>query len=1348
MKFHCTLVCSPGSRRQGPPLELTVEAPEKSSGADLGAHLARQFKTGQIMVDGRDIATLHVGVPPLCNGAVLVDGQEASGKVRRRPPGEEPRLALAVHSGAGAGTLMPLRRGSYIIGRSCRGILIADPELSREHARIDVGDTDIMIVDLDSANGVHVDGERVRHALVSTASSIRCGNSTMSLMFMNQPENALSDAGTSTQEALIVPGVADNNNRGMLILAAAVPLAIGIGLAVVTGMWMFLAFAGASAVSVLIPLATGQRQRRELTEAVAAAVDRDRNRRQRSGPSLALLVLAATHTSPRKTGPTGSGVWLRLGQAAMPANVRVEPAGRSVAIPSAGVVPVTLDPAVRLTTFQGPGTVSDGLVRSLLMQLGGYPSAYGTRIHVHGEPNRLPLAARYLPDVTLTASAADALRILGSGSGPVHTRGVFLLLGTPGDGAGDDALRDAALAHGWQVLHFPPAEGPASSRDIELTERQAILRRGQDDISFVPDLAQEEAFDAFFRRSAGSSAVAGRQEPAVPENCTLQDVLPLSAEETAVRWKYGAEQPALRIPLGLGATGPRYLDLQADGPHLLVAGTTGSGKSELLRTLTLALALSYPPDRVNFLFVDFKGGSGLGPLTDLVHCVGMVTDLSGHELERTLVSLRAEVRQREQILATVEAPDLTSYRNSQAGLSTPLPHLVIVIDEFRMLVDEAPEALRELMRIASIGRSLGIHLVMATQRPQGALTADIRANVTSSIALRVQSDMESTDIINTKAAATIGVNVPGRAFLARGMEAPQEFQTASLSPLPSRPAPTTTKVALAIHALGSRTTGSSLPVGVAGQTPAQAAAPLVRLVQELWRERDGTVQRSPVAPPLPPVLPAPLDLPAPYRNPRPEPGAGSDQAWCLELGLMDLPDKQKVQPLTWIPAQDSHLGLIGSPVSGVAETLEFAATGIIGRSSDTHAYILDADGTLRHLAGHARVGAHVGMHDLRRGARVLERLKQEVAERLARGRGQESGPLLVLVISGWGSWLSAFRSGPLAWAEDLVQDVARDGRRAGLVVLITGDRELVSSRLFASLPNRIYFPTGSNMDSRIAWPRMPVTAEVKSRGVAFGSLAGGGPAVSQLYSLALPRPQIHEPPSVPDPQATRPFRVEPLPALIPAAKVNPAAGGGYLSGGSHVKVPPGANPTAPGQVVIGVGGDELAPLSCRLPRAGVLTVLGGPSTGKTNFLRAVPLMNPASSAWLTPEEGADPAEFWQQALSRARAADLPADAVVLVDDADRLADGALRHLSDLHDLGHSVILTAGYSPLLLQRLPLVMTSRSAGTGLLLSPRSLSDGDIFGVRFELDSHSPPGRGILICGGSTARVQTGLAPSRAQ
>ncbi|MEW1806139.1 FtsK/SpoIIIE domain-containing protein [Pseudarthrobacter sp. NPDC080039] len=1362
MTLNCTLVGGPASPRVGPPLELSIDAPPGTEGSAIHEQLVRKFGAGTVTVGGKDLCGLVVGVAPLVEAAILVDGGSAPLRPRRQPGGGSGSyLVLTIDSGAAAGTAVPLRRGSYTIGRSGTSIAIPDPELSREHARLVVGETDIVLIDLESANGTFVNGERIRSAEVSTASRIRCGESNFSLTFSDLPGQVLAEAGRSVAEPIVVSGRIDTPNRAVFLVTAVLPLAIGVLLAVFTGMWMFLAFSAASAVSLVVPALGNHRQRRALSAAVRAAVEEDKTRRRRCGPPLSMVALAAHQRkeTPAK-GSEGGGVWLRLGEAEQAPNIRIEPAPNPSAIPPAGHLPVLLDPGRPLTTLSGSRAATDGVLRCLLMQLTGYPQAAGTHVVIHGKPGSLPLTARYLPGVTLTATIDAALCAVQSSRPPGWGHAVLLIRGEALAAEADGVIRDAGVRHGWQVLHFLQDLGKDPSSDVHLSGGTPAVMLNGGATAFVPDLVPEEVFAAYCRRLAGGHPPDKEQVNSVPAACSLAEVLPLAAGPTAERWEANELSDGLVVPLGLGASGPKLLDLQADGPHLLVAGTTGSGKSELLRSLTLALALSYPPERVNFFFIDFKGGSGLGPLSGLVHCVGVQTDLSAADMDRTLTSLRAEVRLREMRLSAARVPDISAYRLTAAAKEFVLPNLVIVIDEFRMLVDDAPEVLRELLRIAATGRSLGIHLVMATQRPQGALTADIRANVTSSIALRVQSDMESVDIIHSKEAAAIGVDAPGRAFLARGTEPAEEFQGASLASIPGG-----RDSAVTVHRTTDYLCRETDRTGgpASALTPVQAAEPLATMVRSLCSAQERQSPRRPVAPPLPEELGEPAsDGPGPApahggssRGVQMEPRAGQ-----VRLGLMDLPAKQQVEPLAWGPAHHGHAAFIGSAASGAEAALELTVHQVINGAAEAHFYFLDAPGSLLPLAGAPGTGAHAGLHDLRRGVRILERLVRELGERLA---SPASGRIpLILAITGWGSWVSAFRSGPLAWAEDLVQDLVRDGARAGITLLLSGERELVTARFFGTLPNRFYFPAGSSEESRALWPRMPAVPAVAGRAVAFGPVAGGGLATSQFYRSPAMKLSGRSRTGY-RAASSPPFRVEPLPVKIAAREVVALANPALPPAGPRSSLPcpektagrdsslwwQGATRGGQRDVTFGVAGDEPAPASFRMPGGGLFAVLGNAGSGRSNTLRALKALNP-TKLWHACPSPSGPAgqtdaagDFLKHLLIQAEAGARPREGILLVDDVDLLAPPALRDLERLNALGCSVVVSAAYSPVLLQRVPLIMDARLAGAGLLLAPRSTADGDLFGIRFETEPNPPPGRGVLISGGRSCPVQVAWA-----
>lgn len=216
-------------------------------------------------------------------------------------------------------------------------------------------------------------------------------------------------------------------------------------------------------------------------------------------------------------------------------------------------------------------------------------------------------------------------------------------------------------------------------------------------------------------------------------------------------------EPTLRAPVAIDANGPYAIDLNLQGPHALVAGTTGSGKSVLLQSWCLAMAARNSPDHLRFVFMDFKGGSTFNELARLPHTIGNVCDLDLQHSIRALIALERELKRRERLAASHGACRIGTSIEGE-------PELIVVIDEFHALKDQLPDYVDRLVRVASLGRSLGMHIIACTQNPIGQVSANMKANMSLKICLRVLDAMQSNELLGTAAAAGISPKSPGTAI--------------------------------------------------------------------------------------------------------------------------------------------------------------------------------------------------------------------------------------------------------------------------------------------------------------------------------------------------------------------------------------------------------------------------------------------------------------------------------------------------------------------------------------------------------------------------------------------------------
>lgn len=521
----------------------------------------------------------------------------------------------------------------------------------------------------------------------------------------------------------------------------------------------------------------------------------------------------------------------------------------------------------------------------------------------------------------------------------------------------------------------------------------------------------------------------------------------------------------LTVAVGSDDSGaPVTVGFRRDGPHGMIAGTTGSGKSELLQTILVALALRHPPDRLTLFLVDFKGGSTFAPLEALPHVVGLVTDLE-HDSSlatRALTALDAEIDRRKRVLEAAQVPDVVAYERSRDEGCDPLPDLLVVIDEFALLVERQPDVRDRLDTIATQGRSLGIHLLLATQSPSGVITHAIRTNTNLWICLRVVTESESMEILGSREAARIPDGSPGRAIIRLGAGHDlRTFQAARIArPVPDEESPVRV-TRLGTHGLepSQERHGARTELDVVVSRIGAAATELgLEPATALW---------------LPPL---PLELPAAAVEVADRP---TGRLVAL-VGLADLPRQHSQVPHLIDMSATGHQLVSGVFGSGKTTMLCQIAVDLVHHypPEDVHIYGIDAgSGSLGPLGSLPHVGDVVGASDVERLTRLLDRLTNAIETRrellAAAGSGDflrwraagGDAPWIVLLVDDYPAFREVAEHEDMGRLLERFNSLLQNGPAVGVhVVLATTQAVDLRAREINLVPSRLILRSADSAD--------------------------------------------------------------------------------------------------------------------------------------------------------------------------------------------------------------------------------------------------------------------------------------------
>lgn len=1269
--------------------------------------------------------TSHLGDAPIGSG---FDAEIVPASISAYRASDSVAAIMQVHTGPDAGRTIPLRRGTTTLGRAePADVVLSDPMVSKRHARIDVGNN-IELVDLNSANGILIDGGLVQRVHVLPGQIITIGGTDVSFQKTprqegDEPEvferggSFLFNRSPRVEERYpgqeyshpTIPTEADPRIFPWPMIVA--PVILGLALYALTQrvtsllivfmapMMMLGNFIGQrtqQGKKLQLEVATFEKQLDDLEDTLLAEEMVERERRRGEAPPTALIYEESLKLGPMlwtRRPEHWNFLSLRLGSGTAASRNTIGEVNdkRGLAeytqqvdvlrdrfrtiddvplvelLPSSGAIGVagpmehTADAlrglGVQLFGLHAPGDV----VTAALIDPEWTPHLEWMKWLPHTTSPKSPFAEMALADnqsagtVLLNAleetildrlstspvprgplAPSDTSMELGKSVGErrsesaANSGNVSLLLFVSNDAPVDRARLTQLIERGpeagvFTVFVAPTVESlPAACRTyLDVTDgldRGVVgwVRAGERIENVTVEGVSRENAEYFAKRLSpvvDSSSVTPDSSDLPKTVSLLRLIGPERAEDpqsVVDRWKQnnsildrsGGTRPrlkrtgTLKAYVGQGSPDAMSLDLRTQGPHALVGGTTGSGKSEFLQAWVLGLAAEYSPDRVTFLFVDYKGGSAFADCVDLPHCVGLVTDLSPHLVRRALTSLRAELHHREHLFNRKKAKDLLELEKRQDP-ETP-PALVLVIDEFAALATEVPEFVDGVVDIAQRGRSLGIHLIMATQRPAGVIKDNLRANTNLRVALRMADESDSKDVLDDPVAATFDPTIPGRAVAKTGPGRLIPFQSGYAggwtSEEPDRAQVTVAELRFGLNVTWERDDDAA----DAGASSDDEAGPndQKRLVGSLVQAAHQVGVPAPRRPWLD-DLPATIDLRELLVADSAE-GFGDQR---IPIGVADIPEKQLQEAVSFLPDTDGHMLVFGTSGSGKTAALRTIGIGA-GAHPDlgaTAVYGIDfGTGALRSLEAMPHVGSIVAGDDAERVRRLLRDLRDMLDDRSARFSavnastlteyrnitGDLSVPRVMFLIDGFGSfkneWETVSNRSPYY---AMFMRILGEGRPLGIHVVATADRYgAVPTAVTANITKRIVL----RLSDESAYAMLGAPKDVindqspPGRAIVDGletqvAVVGGTSNVAEQNAAA---EQLAE--DLRSRGATEVSQVGALPVSLDPATLPD---------------------TVHGLPVLGVGEDTLGPKA--FEPIGTFVIAGPPQSGKTTAMRSV-----------------------------------------------------------------------------------------------------------------------------------------------